>query len=340
MSEKMLAAVFEGEGKLTLKDVPVPQITKPDQVKLKVEAVGICGTDVHIVAVPPGYVATPGTILGHEYVGRIIEVGAKVTNVNVGDRVVVLPNDYCGTCIYCQIHLPNLCMNIGAIGIHVDGAYAEYNVVASKLVFKMNDSVPVEHGAFAEMLADVVNGTNKASLQPGESVVVIGAGPIGQLYAQMFKAAGAGKVIIADMSDYRLDYSRKMGFDLVIDPSKKDFEKFVLKHTGIGADVVVDAAGSGLADAIKVVRKGGRVIAFGVNTQAIATFPQSQVTFKEITIFGAWLANATFPAAVKVLESRLLDLDGLVSHKMPLNELHHGLDLLAKRQAMKIVVYP
>jgi threonine dehydrogenase-like Zn-dependent dehydrogenase len=89
-----------------------------------------------------------------------------------------------------------------------------------------------------------------------------------------------------------------------------------------------------------VVCKGGKIVAFGVNTQAVATFPQSQVTFKEITIFGAWLANATFPAAVKVLESRVLDLDGLISHKMPLKDLHQGLDMLAQRKAMKIVVYP
>jgi L-iditol 2-dehydrogenase len=340
MAERMMAAIFEGEGKLTLKDVPVPQITRPDQVKLKVEAVGICGTDVHIVAVPPGYNATPGTILGHEYVGKVVEAGDAVTNVKVGDRVVVNPNDYCGTCTYCQIHLPNLCENIGAIGIDVDGAFAEYNVVASKLTLIMDDSVPVEHGAFAEMLADVVNGTNKVCLQPGETVVVIGAGPIGQLYAQMFKAAGAGKVIIADLSKYRLNYSRKMGFDLVVDPSKEDIEEFVLDNTGIGADVVVDAAGSSVADAIKVVRKGGKVVLFGVNTQSTASFPQSQLTFKEMTVYGAWLANATFPAAVKVLEARLLDLDGLISHKMPLKNLHKGIDMLAKREAMKIVVYP
>ena len=160
------------------------------------------------------------------------------------------------------------------------------------------------------------------------------------LFRSMFKAAGASKVIITDMSDYRLDYSRKMGFDLVVDPSKEDFEKFVLRHTGIGADVIVDAAGSALADAVKVVRKGGKIVAFGVNTRAVTTFPQSQITIKEMTIFGAWLANATFPAAVKVLEARSLDLDGLISHKMPLKDLHKGIEMLANRQAMKIVVYP
>ncbi len=340
MSETMLAAVFEGVGKLTLKEVPVPQITRADQVKIEVEAIGICGTDVHIVSVPPGYIATPNTILGHEYVGRIVEVGESVTHVKVGDRVVVNPNDYCGVCFYCQTHLPNLCEHVGAIGIDLDGAFCKYNVVSSKLAFKVDDSVPVDHGAFAEMLADVVNGTNKVKLQPGESAAIIGAGPIGQLYAQMFKAAGAGKVIIVDMSQYRLDYTRKMGFDLVVDPSKTDLKKFVLDQTGIGVDVAVDAAGSAVATAIDIVRKGGKVAVFGVNTQATATFPQSQLTFKELQVLGAWLANATFPAAVKVLESRVLDLDGLISHIIPLTDIHKGIELLANRQALKIVVHP
>ena len=107
-----------------------------------------------------------------------------------------------------------------------------------------------------------------------------------------------------------------------------------------GVDVAVDAAGSGLATAIDITRKGGKVAVFGVNTQATATFPQSQLTFKELQVLGAWLANATFPAAVKVLESRVLDLDGLISHKIPLTEIHKGLDLLANRQALKIVVHP
>ena len=340
MADKMLAAVFEGEGKLTLKEVPVPQIKRADQVKIKVEAIGICGTDVHIVAVPPGYIATPGTILGHEYVGRVVEKGDAVTHLAVGDRVVVNPNDYCGTCVYCQMHLPNLCENVGAIGIHVDGAFCRYNVVSGKLAFKIDDAVPVDHGAFAEMLADVVNGTNKVRLQPGESVLVLGAGPIGQLYAQMFKAAGAGKVIIADISDYRLDYTRRLGFDLVVDPSKQDLQKFILAETGIGADVVVDATGSLLTPALESVRKGGKVVVFGVNTRTEVKFPQSLLTFKELQVFGSWLANATFPAAVKVLESRVLNIDGLISHTLPLTEIHKGLDLLSRREALKIVIHP
>jgi 2-desacetyl-2-hydroxyethyl bacteriochlorophyllide A dehydrogenase len=340
MANKMLAAVFEGPGKLILKEVPEPQIQHTDQIKIQVEGVGICGTDVHIVAVPPGYNATPGTILGHEYVGRVVDVGETVTNVKIGDRVVVNPNDYCGTCTYCQMHKPNLCVNVGAIGIHVDGAYARYNVVPSKLAFKLNDQVPMEHGAFAEMLADVINGTNKVRLQPGETAVILGAGPIGHLYAQMFKAAGAAKIILVDAAPYRLEYCHKMGFDLVVNYKDQDLKEFVLSQTEIGADVVVDASGSALPTALDIVRKGGSVVIFGVNTQAQAQFPQSQITMKELTIYGSWLANATFPAAVKVLESRVLDLDGLISHRLPLSQIHEGLSLLANREALKIVIYP
>jgi 2-desacetyl-2-hydroxyethyl bacteriochlorophyllide A dehydrogenase len=340
MTEKMLAAVFEGVGQLTLKEVDKPEMTRSDQVLLEVEAVGICGTDVHITSDPPGYIATPNTILGHEYVGVVVEKGEDVTHLALGDRVVVNPNDYCGTCFYCQRHFPNLCENIGAIGIDVDGAYAKYNVVPGKLAFKIDKSVPVEHGAFAEMLADVVNGTNKAMVQPGDNVAVIGAGPIGQLYAQMFKAAGAGKIFITDLSPYRLDYSRKMGFDLVVNPRETDLVDFVMKETDVGVDVVVDAAGSTLPFALDIVRKAGKVILFGVNTQAEAPIKQSKITMKELQVLGSWLANATFPQAVKILESRQLGLDGLISHKMPLTDIHEGLEHLANQEAMKIVVYP
>ena len=340
MAKTMMAAVFEGEGRLTLKEVPVPRIMRADQVKLEVEAVGICGTDVHIVSVPPGMTATPGTILGHEFVGRVVEKGEDVTHLQIGDRVVCNPNDYCGNCVYCRMHHPNLCENMGMIGLHIDGAFAKYIVLSGKLAFKIDDSVPVDHGAFAEMLADVVNGTNRVRLQPGESALVIGAGPIGQLYAQMFRAAGAGKVMLADMSPYRLEYTRKMGFELGVNPNKEDLKKFVLDQTGIGADVVVDAAGSALATAIDLVRKAGKVVAFGLNLTAVAQFQQFQVTGKELDVLGAWLANATFPAAVKILESRTLDIDGLISHRIPLDDIHRGLDLLSNREALKIVVNP
>jgi len=332
--------VFEGEGKLTLKEVPVPKLERDDQVILRVEAVSICGTDVHICAVPPGYIATPNTILGHEFVGTVVEKGAAVDHLEVGDRAVVNPNDYCGVCTYCRKNLPNECENIDALGIHVDGAFAKYCRVSGKVAYPISQDVPVEHAACAEPLACVINGTNKVCVKPGENAVVIGAGPIGLIMSMMFKAAGAAKAIIAEIKPFRVEHAKRMGIGRVVDVAKESLKDIVMAKTGIGADVVADVTGSQLATAIDCARKGGKVLVFGVNTKAVAEFHQCDVTFKELQVLGTWLANATFPEAVKVLESRLLDIDALITDTLPLTEIHRGLETLAKGEAVKIIIKP
>ena len=129
MKETMRAAVFEGEGRLTLKEVPVPKIERPDQMIGKIEVCSICGTDVHMTNVPAGYPATPGTILGHELVATVVEVGEGVTQFKAGDRFVVNPNEYCGACYYCKNNLPNECEKIEAMGIDVDGGFAGLTLI-------------------------------------------------------------------------------------------------------------------------------------------------------------------------------------------------------------------
>ena len=134
----MRAAVFEGEGKLVLKDVKKPVIERADQIIGEIEVCSICGTDVHMTNVPPGYPATPGTILGHELVAKVVEVGEGVTAFKEGDRFVVNPNEYCGSCVYCRKNLPNECQNIQAMGIDVDGGFAEYVRVSAMCVRHIN----------------------------------------------------------------------------------------------------------------------------------------------------------------------------------------------------------
>ena len=340
MKDTMLAAVFEGEGKLALKQVPVPKLESDDQVILRVEAVSICGTDVHICAVPPGYIATPNTILGHEFVGTVVEKGAAVEHLKVGDRAVVNPNDYCGVCVYCRKNLPNECEDIAALGIHVDGAFAEFTRVSGKVAYPISKSVAAEQAACAEPLACVINGTKKVCVKPGETTTVIGAGPIGLLMSMMFKASGAAKVIIAERAPFRVEHARKMKVGRVVDVTKENLKDVVMEETGIGSDVVADVTGSQLATAIDCARKGGKVLVFGVNTTAVAEFHQCDVTFKELQVLGTWLANATFPEAVRVLESGLLDIDALITDTLPLTEIHRGLETLAKGEAVKIIVKP
>ncbi len=340
MKARMLAAVFEGEGRLSLKHVSVPRIERADQVLLRVDAVSICGTDVHIVAVPPSYIATPNTILGHEFVGTVVEKGSDVAHLELGDRVVVNPNDYCGVCVYCRKNLPNECQRIAALGIHVDGAFAEYCRVSSKVAYKISGSVPRGEAACAEPLACVINGAQKVRVQPGETAAVIGAGPIGLLMGMMFRAAGAGKVFISERTPYRLQHARKLSIGRVVDAGSENLGEVIKAETDIGVDVVVDVTGSQLPLAIEVARKGGKVLVFGVNTRAVAQFPQSDVTFKELQVLGTWLANATFPEAVRVLESGLLNVGGMITDAMPLSDLHRGLEKLARGEAVKIIVEP
>ena len=153
MKETMKAAVFEGEGKLVLKEVPTPKIRKPDDIIGKIEVCSICGTDVHMTNVPAGYPATPGTILGHELVATVAEIGSGVTQFQVGDRFVVNPNEYCGACWYCKNNLPNECETIQAMGIDVDGGFAEYTKVGVDKLVAVPEDMPDDVAILSEPFA-------------------------------------------------------------------------------------------------------------------------------------------------------------------------------------------
>jgi len=340
MSEKMRAAVFEGNGVLKIKEVDKPKIRKPDDLILEIEVCSICGTDVHIMSVPPGYIAEPGTILGHELVGKVVEVGANVTTLKVGDRVVTNPNDYCGVCEYCQMNKPNLCKNIIPMGIGADGGFAEYVVVSEKVAHRIADDLPADIAAFAEPLACLVNGKNKIPVSPGDSVVVIGAGAIGLLFTQMMKACGAYPVIVSEPAPMRREFALKCGADFVVNPLEQDLEQFVHDKLGIGADYAIDVVGSQIWEAIKAVRKGGTVLLFGFNGKAKPSFEQCHITNREISILGTWIANASFPQAVKILESGVLDLVPLITHRLPLEKTEEGIEILRKGEGIEILIDP
>jgi len=338
--DSMKAAVFEKEGVLVLKEVEVPKITKDDQVIVEVEACSICGTDVHITAVPPGYIATPNTILGHEFVGKIVSKGSAVNHLEIGDRVVANPNNYCGNCVYCRKNMPNECQNIEALGIDYDGAFAKYCCISGKVAYKISKDVPSEVAACAEPLACAINGLNKVNIKPGDSAVVIGSGPIGLIISMLLKASGASKIFLLETVPYRIDFAKRLGIATVINPINESAKDIVNAATEIGADFVFDVTGSQAVPSIDLVRKGGTVVLFGVNKRAVSQLAQSEITTKEIAVLGTWLANATFPEAVNMIEQKAIDLGALVTDVIPLDEIHTGLDKLRKGQAVKIIVKP
>lgn len=340
MKETMRAAVFEGEGRLVLKEVPVPKIERPDQMIGKIEVCSICGTDIHMTNVPAGYPATPGTILGHELVASVVEVGASVTQFQVGDRFVVNPNEYCGACYYCKNNLPNECEKIEAMGIDVDGGFAEYVRVAEKMAYKLPETLPTPIAAYAEPLACVLNGAAKIRVNPAESVCVVGAGPVGLLFIQLLKAAGAKPIIAVEPNAMRREYALKCGADVCVDPAAEDVREVVSKLTQIGVDYAIDVVGNQMPVTLDVIRKGGTCLLMGNNARANPNIVQSLITYKEARVLGTWLANASFGQAVKLLDSGLLHLDFMITHTLPLEEIHEAIDLLRRGEGVEVLVDP
>jgi len=340
MEKKMLAAVFEGKGKLNLKEVPVPEIKKPDEVLLQVEAASICGTDMRILEVPPGHPATEGVILSHEYTGKVLEVGEAVTQFKKGERVVVDPNITCGNCSYCKMGMPHMCENMTTLGIFIDGGFTRYNVAPAKALHKISSDLLPELAVFTEPLSCVVSATQKLKVHPGEVVVVLGAGPIGLLFIQMFKASGAGKIIVSEISEYRAKFAYQSGASRVMNPLKENLERIVKEETLIGADAVVDAVGTLFGSAMAIVRRGGRIILFGQNYQARTQVAQNDITKNELTVMGSFIARFTFPFAIKIIESKVLNLEKLISHRLPLEDIHKGIEAMRKGEAIKVIIRP
>ncbi len=340
MGETMQAAVFLGNGNYELREVPVPGIKKEDQVLIKVTSAGICGTDMKILEVPPGHPATVGKILGHEYTGEILETGPAVTCLSPGDHVVVDPNITCGSCPSCRDGMSNMCSNMTTLGIFIDGGFAPFNVAPESALYKIAPEVPSGRAVMSEAFSCVVSAVRKIRLRAGETVTIIGIGPIGLLFALLLKASGAGKVFLVEPSEKRREFAEKIGFTQVFDPGDDLAEKIFAGTHGSGSDVVVDAVGCMFAPAVEVVRRGGKILLFGQNENACAQITQNTITRKELTVMGSYIANNAFPATIRMLENGVVQPEILISHTFPLAEIQKGFDAMKDGTAIKVVIKP
>jgi (R,R)-butanediol dehydrogenase/meso-butanediol dehydrogenase/diacetyl reductase len=351
VAETMQAAVFRGDGRLELEERPVPKIEGADDVILDVGAVGICGTDLHILNVPPQHPGRVGIVMGHEFAGTVVAAGEAVSCVKPGDHVIVDQNAPCGACEMCRRGLPNACIPLSetpdfrgmmnTYGIFQDGALAKYVRVKGRNVIPIADSVPMWQASMAEPLACCINGSNKAKVQPGESAVVVGAGPIGLLYVSLLKASGAGKLIAVEPSRRRQQAALACGATMIVDPTKDDIRERVLAETnGRGADVVVEAVGPMIDTCIQIAGPGARLIQFGHDESAWVKVPPARIVYKELQIFGVFLAKFTFESAKDLLEQGSLPLNQIVSHRLPLSRVHEGIELLRTGEAIKVIIHP
>jgi (R,R)-butanediol dehydrogenase/meso-butanediol dehydrogenase/diacetyl reductase len=337
----MKCAVFHGPGDLRIDDRPRPALRRDDDVLMRVEAASICGTDLHILADPPGHPATPGTILGHEYVCEVVDAGDRVDNVRPGDRVVVDPSLVCGRCPYCRRGRPNLCLYRDSIGIFRDGGFAEFSLTPAAALYSISKETPLDHAVFAEPLSCVLNGFTRAGLAMGDSVLVLGGGPVGLLFLMLFRSGGAGRVGLTEITPGRRRLAEISGADHAWDPRTPDLAAQVREWSGgLGADIVVDCVGTLLGQALQFVRRGGRVLLFGMNQQAAPAVSQYEITRHEITITGSCISPFTFPPTVRLLEGGRLPLDPLITHRIGLDGLHGVIPSLHSGEAVEVVITP
>lgn len=363
MKKAMKAAVFEGNGKLVVKEVPVPElgditvpkkyggslrIRKEDQVKIRVLAASICGTDLHILNVPPGHDAAPGAILGHEYIGEAVEIGGEVGNVKVGDRVAVDPNIKCGMCYFCRNDMASLCRDMTTLGIFCDGGFAEYNVAPAKQLFVIPRDMDVEKAIFFEPLTCVTHAWSKLNFKLGDTILIFGAGPMGCYFVELARLSGASKIFVCEPSEFRRKFAKKLKANVIINPEKENLMEVIKLNTSqngiFGVDVAIDACGypEVIKQAMDALKPGGKISTFGEqNINAFADKVSfTKVTQKELQIFGSYVTTRSADQTINILSRKDINLKKLITHRISLDEIHKGIDLMRKGKAIEIIVYP
>jgi L-iditol 2-dehydrogenase len=347
----MLAAVYHGPNDLRLENVPVPEIAK-GEILVRVDSASICGTDLRIYhgnhrMYPPGTVRIPG----HEVVGRIARLGEDITNYSVNQRVFIAPNTGCGHCLQCVAGNNNLCANYDAIGVTSDGGFAEFvripaNSVAQGNVIPISKAVDPAVAALVEPFACVLRGQNALHIQPGEVVLVMGAGPIGVMHTKLAKARGAGRVIVSEPIPDRAAQAKRMGADRVADPLSEDLKTILDEESGgRGADVIIVAAPihSAQESALELAAISARINYFGglPKDRPTISFNSNLVHYKELVITGTTACStADCWQAIQIVNSGLVDLSDIISQRYPLKEALSAFAAAEDRKSLKIVLEP
>jgi L-iditol 2-dehydrogenase len=341
----MKALVHTEAYRFELRDVPDPRV-ESDEALIRVKAVGICGSDVHGMSGKTGR-RIPPVVMGHEAAGIIEKVGASVKDFKAGDRVTFDSTIFCGTCGYCRAGRINLCSNRRVLGVSCDeyrrdGAMAEYVSVPERILYRLPENVSYVQATFIEPLSIAFHAVRRAKPDLGESAAVFGAGMIGLFVLQSARIAGCGKIFVVDTNPYRLEVARKLGADVLVDPSAGD-PVSAIGGGGERVDLAFEAVGiePTLRGAIASVRKGGKVVLVGNVTRDVA-FPLQSVVTRELDLLGSCASVGEYPACIEAIASGKVEIDSLVSAVAPLSEGPQWFSRLeeGKENLMKVVLEP
>lgn len=345
----MKAAVFAGPGDLQLKDLPDPEAGR-DGLVLKVGANTVCGTDGRILRGEKSAGIDIGVVLGHEIAGNVVEVGSEVEGFAEGDLVGLLPTVPCGRCFYCARGSENLCQDAKLFGYAIDGGLAEYIRVPGEAlqrggVYRADKQLTAVEVALTEPLGCVINGANNYQPHFGDTVVIMGAGPIGLLHAQVCRYAGAAQIIVSDISPSRLEMAERFGATTIVDASRDDLVEKVKQLTdGRGADVVVVCIGHpGLVnDALRCARKRGHINAFaGFSKTDLASIDPNLIHYGELIVTGASNAGRANQAdALRLIEAGAIDVKSLHTDTFTLADVRQGIEYAASGQGIKVAIVP
>jgi len=342
----MKAAILYGKEDMRIEEIDTPKISE-DEILIKVEACGVCGTDARVYHQGIEKRWKSPIIMGHEIAGRIVEVGEKTSNFNIGDRVTVAPICGCGTCSFCLTGKENLCREAIVIGANYDGGFAEYMKIPGPYVrsgglVKIPDGLSYEEATLAEPVSCCLHGMLKANVQPGDTVVVIGDGPIGLIHLRLAKAFGASKVIVTGHHDERLKLAKELDAIFTINSKKEDPVKGVLDATdNEGAERVIVAVGSIRAaeQGIEMLKDGGSIVIFGQYAEpgALLKLDPDLFNFSEITVTGS--VDATLEEFYRsVLLLQTLNLKPLITHRFPLESIIEAMKTVWSRKSSKAII--
>lgn len=338
MNGKMKVAVMNGIGKMGFeeRDIPTP---KDNEVLVKLEYVGICGSDLHYYETGAigDYIVKPPFVLGHEPGGVVVEVGSDVKHLKVGDRVALEPGKTCGHCEFCKPGKYNLCPDVVFFATPpVDGVFQEYVAHEADLCFKLPENVSTLEGALIEPLAVGFHAAIQGDAHLGQKAVVMGAGCIGLVSMMALKARGVSEVYVVDIMEKRLDKAMELGADGVINGAKEDVLEVVKQLTnGDGMDLVVETAGTEITtrQAIHMAKKGANIVLVGYSKSGEMTLPMSLVLDKELTFKTVFRYRHIYPMAIEAVAAGKVNLKGIVTDIFTLDEAQKAMDYSVNNKA-------